>query len=159
MADRKSRLPSHLFGGRIRTSTLALIVAFVAVLWLQQTYEPEPKPEPPATQFVPPGFVPDPNYTWVPRTRVRQPTTTPPTTTTTTTTPTTTPPTTTTTTPTSPTTTPTTEGAPTTTVVDPDGPGPLAPQTQTVEPPPAGPQNPAPFAPGWGPVTTTAPPS
>ncbi|OBA79707.1 hypothetical protein A5633_16890 [Mycolicibacterium elephantis] len=159
MADRKSRLPSHLFGGRIRTSTLALIVAFVAVLWLQQTYEPEPKPEPPATQFVPPGFVPDPNYTWVPRTRVRQPTTTPPTTTTTTTTPTTTPPTTTTTTPTTPTTTPTTEGAPTTTVVDPDGPGPLAPQTQTVEPPPAGPQNPAPFAPGWGPVTTTAPPS
>lgn len=158
MADRKSRLPSHLFGGRIRTSTLALIVAFVAVLWLQQTYEPEPKPEPPATQFVPPGFVPDPNYTWVPRTRVRQPTTTPPTTTTTTT-PTTTPPTTTTTTPTTPTTTPTTEEAPTTTVVDPDGPGPLAPQTQTVEPPPAGPQNPAPFAPGWGPVTTTAPPS
>ncbi|OBE92631.1 hypothetical protein A5776_07700 [Mycolicibacterium elephantis] len=158
MADRKSRLPSHLFGGRIRTSTLALIVAFVAVLWLQQTYEPEPKPEPPATQFVPPGFVPDPNYTWVPRTRVRQPTTTPPTTTTTTT-PTTTPPTSSTTTPTSPTTTPTTEGAPTTTVVDPDGPGPLAPQTQTVEPPPAGPQNPAPFAPGWGPVTTTAPPS
>lgn len=159
MADRKSRVPSHLFGGRVRTSTLALIAAFAAVLWLQQTYEPEPQPAPPETQFVPPGFVPDPNYTWVPRTRVRQPTTPPTTTTTTTTTttPTTTTPTTT-PTPTSPIEGPA-EDTPTTTVVDPDGFGPLPPQTQTVPPPPAGPPNPAPFAPDWPPVTTTAPPS
>jgi hypothetical protein len=65
--------PSHMFGGRIRTSTLLLIVAFLAVWWVYDTYKPEPPPKPPAQQIVPPGFVPDPNYTWVPRSRVQQP--------------------------------------------------------------------------------------
>ncbi|SRX96245.1 hypothetical protein MSP7336_04522 [Mycobacterium shimoidei] len=91
--------PGYLFGGRVRTSTVVLIAAFCAVWWTYDTYKPEPPP--PAPQVVPPGFVPDPNYTWVPRTRVQQPpstvtvtktvppppTTTPPPPTTTTTTP------------------------------------------------------------------------
>jgi hypothetical protein len=64
---------SHLFGGRMRTSTLVLIIAFLAVWWLYDTYRPESAPKPPAPQVVPPGFVPDPNYTWVPRSRVQQP--------------------------------------------------------------------------------------
>ncbi|WP_082956653.1 MULTISPECIES: hypothetical protein [unclassified Mycobacterium] len=64
---------SHLFGGRMRTSTLVLIVAFFAVWWVYDTYRPEPAPKPAAPQVVPPGFVPDPNYTWVPRSRVQQP--------------------------------------------------------------------------------------
>src|SRR5918912_3819632 len=78
--------PGYLFKGRVRTSTAALVVAFLLVWWLYETFQPEPKPPAPtpATQVVPPGFVPDPNYTWVPRESVR------PTTTTTTTTPTTT---------------------------------------------------------------------
>jgi len=73
--DTERRWPSHMFGGRIRTSTVVLIVAFLAVCWLYYTYRPpEPAPGgPPTTQVVPPGFVPDPNYTWVPRSRVRQP--------------------------------------------------------------------------------------
>ena len=109
---------------------MVLIVVFIALFWVQQTFTPEPAPETPAPAVVPPGFVPDPNYTWVPRTNVRRPkeseTTT--TTATTTTTETTTPsPGDTTTSPTSPT--------PTTTVVDPDGPGgPLGPQTLTQTP-------------------------
>ncbi|OMC44454.1 hypothetical protein A5745_05145 [Mycobacterium sp. IS-2888] len=65
---------SHLFGGRVRTSTVVLIVAFLAVWWVYDTYRPEPPPKPAAPQVVPPGFVPDPNYTWVPRSRVQQPT-------------------------------------------------------------------------------------
>ncbi|OBI81608.1 hypothetical protein [Mycobacterium asiaticum] len=96
------RAPSHLFGGRVRTSTLVLIVAFLALWWTYETYSPreEPRSTTPPSQVVPPGFVPDPNYTWVPRTRVQQPstsvtptqtptptTTPPPPTTTTTTTP------------------------------------------------------------------------
>ncbi len=57
----------------VRTSTAALIVAFVALFWLYQNYEPPPKPPPqaPGRSVVPPGFVPDPNYTWVPRTQVQ----------------------------------------------------------------------------------------
>ena len=65
--------PSHVFGGRIRTSTLLLIVAFLAVWWVYDTYRPQPPPKSPPSQVVPPGFVPDPNYTWVPRSRVQQP--------------------------------------------------------------------------------------
>ncbi len=57
----------------MRTSTLVLIIAFFAVWWLYDTYRPEPAPKPPPQQVVPPGFVPDPNYTWVPRSQVRQP--------------------------------------------------------------------------------------
>jgi hypothetical protein len=152
--------------GRMRVSTLVLIVAFIALFWVHQAFQPEPTAtEAPPTAVVPPGFVPDPDYTWVPRTDVReQPrmtttTTTPPTTTTTTTTsPTET------TSPTSPTETPTT------TVVDPDGFGPLPPQTQTVTPTTT--PVPAPLLPGAAPpallpfgpppptpTTTTTPPS
>ncbi|MCV7279978.1 hypothetical protein H7J88_09990 [Mycolicibacterium flavescens] len=112
--------------GRMRVSTIVLIVAFIALFWVNQTVEPQPAaPPPPTPAVVPPGFVPDPNYTWVPRTNVRRPkepeyttTTTPPTTTTTTTT-------------TEPT---TTEPSPTTTVIDPDGLGPRTPTTQTIAP-------------------------
>lgn len=140
-------------GGRIRVSTAVLIVAFFALFWVYHNVEPAPEPEPPAPAIVPPGFVPDPNYTWVPRTNVRRPkeTSESTTATTTTTTPTTTSPTDTTspTSPTSPTTTPTT---PTTTVVDPDGFGPLPPTTQTIVTPTQ--VSPAPAAPGPAPATT-----
>lgn len=77
--------PAYLFGGRLRTSTLALIIAFIAIWWLYATYQPavHPREQVPATEVVPPGFVPDPSYTWVPRTDVQRqvPTTTPTTTT------------------------------------------------------------------------------
>ncbi len=135
--------PDYLPGGRVRTSTAALLLAFVVVWWVQQTFEPEPKPPEQPAQVVPPGFLPDPNYTWVPRTQVRerptyQQTYTPTTTaTTTTTSPTeTTSPTSTPESPTSPTspTTPTSPGeTPATTTSVPPGPGP----TPTT-PPPAG---------------------
>ncbi|MGH3634612.1 MAG: hypothetical protein ACRDTS_11070 [Mycobacterium sp.] len=90
--------PAYLLGGHVRTSTVVLVVAFIAVWWTYSTYQqsnesPSGPKQVPATQVVPPGYVPDPNYTWVPRTRVQQPTPTPtwtPTTTTTTTPPTTT---------------------------------------------------------------------
>ena len=60
-------------GGRFRVSTLVLIAAFVALFWVQQSVQPAPAPEAPVPAVVPPGFVPDPNYTWVPRTQVRRP--------------------------------------------------------------------------------------
>jgi hypothetical protein len=119
--------------GRIRVSTAVLAIVFIALFWVQQTFQPEPAPEAPVPAVVPPGFVPDPNYTWVPRTNVRRPKEAD--TTTSTTTPTTTPtetpsPGDETTSPTSP-----TDPSPTTTVVDPDGPGgPLGPQTLTQTP-------------------------
>ena len=129
----------------MRVSTLVLIVAFMALFWVYHNFEPRPaSTEAPTTAVVPPGFVPDPNYTWVPRTNVRAPkepvTTTSPTETTTT----------------SPgeTTSPTapTESTPTTTVV----PGPLGPQTVT-ETPTLTPTTPP--AAGLGPaLTTQAPP-
>jgi hypothetical protein len=74
-ADEERRWPGYMFGGRMRTSTLLLVVAFLAVWWLYDTYRPHEPAQggPPATQVVPPGFVPDPNYTWVPRSRVQQP--------------------------------------------------------------------------------------
>ena len=66
--------PRHMLGGRVRTSTIVLIVVFLAMWWTYDTYKPQPPAhEGPATQVVPPGFVPDPNYTWVPRSRVQQP--------------------------------------------------------------------------------------
>jgi hypothetical protein len=146
MQDDKRVWPRYMPGGRVRTSTMGLIVAFVALFWLSQVYEPPVRPaQNPAQQIVPPGFVPDPDYTWVPRTQVQAPVTTtwrPPRTTTTTTTPTTTSPTeTTTTTPTSPTSPTDTPPPPSTTVIDPDGPGLLPPRTITETSPPApGPQ-------------------
>ena len=122
----------------MRVSTVVLIVAFLALFWVYHNFEPRPaSTEAPTTAVVPPGFVPDPNYTWVPRTNVRKPEEP---VTTTTTTPTTT-------SPTSP-----TESTPTTTVV----PGPLGPQTITGTPtltpttPPAPASGPA--------LTTSAPP-
>ena len=82
--------PGFLFGGRVRTSTLVLLIAFFATWWLFDTYQPATTPpeQIPATEVVPPGFIPDPSYTWVPRSDVQRPT--PTTTTPTSTTPTTT---------------------------------------------------------------------
>jgi hypothetical protein len=98
--DERDRHWPQYIGGRVRTSTLVLVVAFMGLWWLYSEYRPQEQSHggPPSTQVVPPGFVPDPNYTWVPRSQVQQPsttvtpTTTPtPTTTTTTTTTSTTP--------------------------------------------------------------------
>jgi hypothetical protein len=103
--DAERGWPDYMFGGRVRTSTLVLVIAFLALWWVYDDHQQSTKAntkttQVPATQIVPPGFVPDPNYTWVPRTRVQEPlptetptptptptTTTPPPTTTTTTTP------------------------------------------------------------------------
>lgn len=129
--------PAYLFGGRLRTSTLALIVAFVAIWWLCETYEPpaEPPPQVPATEVVPPGFVPDPAYTWAPRTNFQQPTTT-------TTTTATTPATTTTTSPSvEETPPPATSGEPTSPTTTPVPP-PSAPATLTPAPGPPPPASP-----------------
>ncbi|KUI28429.1 hypothetical protein [Mycobacterium sp. GA-2829] len=138
MQGQERAWPRYMPGGRVRTSTLGLIVAFIALFWLYQVYEPpvQATAPNPAQQVVPPGFVPDPDYTWVPRTQVQEPPTTRRTWTTTTTT---TTPTTTTTSPSETTTsTPTSEtpAPPTTTVVDPDGPGLLPPRTVTQTPSP-----------------------
>jgi hypothetical protein len=120
-------------GGRFRVSTLVLIAAFVALFWVQQSVQPQPAPEAPVPAVVPPGFVPDPNYTWVPRTQVRRPKA----------------PEDTTTSPTSP--------SPTTTVIDPDGPGgPLGPQTLIQTPTVTAPPTATP-APGTVPATPEAP--
>ena len=60
--------------GRMRVSTIVLIAAFLALFWVYHNFEPRPAPsEAPPTAVVPPGFVPDPNYTWVPRTYVQRP--------------------------------------------------------------------------------------
>ncbi|MEO8813869.1 MAG: hypothetical protein ABI307_01555 [Mycobacterium sp.] len=66
------RWPGYLLGGRVRTSTVALIVVFALVWWVYDAYRPTPKSIE-APQVVPPGFIPDPNYTWVPRTRLQRP--------------------------------------------------------------------------------------
>ena len=148
--------PRYMPGGRVRTSTAGLVVAFFALFWLYQSYEPPPPAPAPAmdSAVVPPGFVPDPDYTWVPRTNVRprEPeytTTTRPPTTTSTVTPTTAP----TTTSEEPTTTtspgqPVLPFGPSTTVIDPDGIGPQGPQTFTEEP----------SSPSSAPSLTVAPP-
>ncbi len=70
--DADRHWPGHMFGGRVRTSTLVLIIAFFAVWWTYDHYRPHPPP-PAAPQVVPPGFVPDPSYTWVPRSQVQSP--------------------------------------------------------------------------------------
>jgi hypothetical protein len=137
--DANRHWPGYIFGGRIRTSTLVLIVAFFAVWWTYNTYKPHPAP-PVAPQVVPPGFVPDPGYTWVPRTRVQQPTYDTPVTTipTTTTPPSTSPPTTTTTPP---------PLIPPFVLPPPFGPGTTTPAPATPMPPPGPVPAPAP-APG-----------
>ena len=107
------RWPGYLLGGRIRTSTVVLLLAFIGIWWVYETYEPPPAPpdQIPATEVVPPGYVPDPAYTWVPRTDVRIPATSE-----------------TTTTPTSPTESPTSpaEGSPTPETPSPTPAGPTA---------------------------------
>ena len=129
--------------GKMRVSTAVLLVAFIALFWVYHNFEPTPAAtEAPAPAVVPPGFVPDPNYTWVPRTNVRRPKEPETPRTTTTTSPTDT------TSPTSP-----TETTPTTTVVDPDGFGPQSPTTQTVVTPT--PVTTTPTSPGPTPTTTT----
>ena len=70
--------PGYLFGGRVRTSTLVLTITFVVLWWIYTDHQDSLKSTPkttqvPATQVVPPGFVPDPSYTWVPRTQVQEP--------------------------------------------------------------------------------------
>ena len=130
--------PAYFLGGRIRTSTVVLIVAFLAVWWLYQEYKPTPEPvQAPASEVVPPGFVPDPNYTWVPRTNVQEPTET-----TTTTTPTTTE-----------TTTPTTSPSPTETTTS------ESPSTSptTTPPPPFGVPSPSPSPAAPGPEPSPSP--
>lgn len=124
--------PGYIVNGRIRTSTAALIVAFFVIAWLQNAYKPpaESPVAPETAQVVPPGFMPDPEYTWVPRTNVEtRPATT------SLTTPTTTTATTETTSTDATDSTETTSGTSTagvpTTVVDPDGNGPLPPTTVT----------------------------
>ncbi|MGA8330804.1 MAG: hypothetical protein WB777_16100 [Mycobacterium sp.] len=140
--DADRHWPAYMFGGRVRTSTLVLIVAFFVVWWTYDTNRPAPT-APAAPQFVPPGFVPDPAYTWVPRSRVQAPPTydTP----TPTWTPTTTVPTT--TTPPPPTTTPPTTTPPPLFQL-PVLPPPFGPGTTTPAPPPPGqvpgPPSPAP---------------
>ena len=67
--DENRGWPGHLFWGRVRTSTAVLLIAFFGTAWLYETYKP-PEPAEQSTQVVPPGFVPDPAYTWVPRTKV-----------------------------------------------------------------------------------------
>src|SRR6201987_233678 len=90
--DAQRAWPGYLFGGHMRTSTLVLIIAFAALGWVYSDHEhaksSSTTTQVPATEVVPPGYVPDPNYTWVPRSRVQEP----PTTVTVTETPTTTPP-------------------------------------------------------------------
>jgi hypothetical protein len=148
--------PGYFINGRIRTSTVGLVVAFFAIAWVHNAYQPPPvAPVAPETAVVPPGFVPDPEYTWVPRTNVQErPRTTTTTPTTTTTTPTTTEPSPTDTTSTSPT-SPTSTTTPAPATVDPDGAGPIPPQTLT---PITIPTVVLPSLPGLGPVPTTPPP-
>jgi len=71
--ERERHWPGYMFWGRLRTSTLALIVAFLGLLWVYNTYRPAPAPAPPPVQVAPPGFLPDPAYTWVPRTKLQEP--------------------------------------------------------------------------------------
>jgi hypothetical protein len=143
--DADRRWPGHIFGGRVRTSTLVLIVAFFAVWWTYDTYRPVPTP-PAAPQVVPPGFLPDPAYTWVPRSRVQAPPTydtptPPPTYDTPTPTPT---PTTTTPPPTTTTTPPPTTTTPPPLFQLPVLPPPFGPGTPPPAPAPPGPPPPAP---------------
>jgi hypothetical protein len=135
--DVESGWPGYMFGGRVRTSTVVLIVAFLVFWWIYDDHRDATRSAPsqaPSTQVVPPGFLPDPNYTWVPRSRVQAP----PSTVTVTETPSTTPP-------PPPTTTTTTTPPP---LIPPIVlPPPFGPPTTTTGPSPA----PAPAAPPLAP--------
>jgi hypothetical protein len=146
--DEERRWPAYMFRGRVRTSTVVLIVAFVAVWWVYTTYRTDIKPpgntHGTETQLVPvpPGFKPDPNYTWVPRSQVQEPPTSDTPTTTTT-----------------PTTTPTTSPSPTTTVTTTTPPPfqlPCIVPFCTPTPTTSAPQQ---TLPGPGPSPTSAPPA
>jgi hypothetical protein len=130
-----------MFGGHVRTSTLVLVIAFLAVWWVYDDHQQSTKStnkttQVPATQVVPPGFVPDPNYTWVPRTQVQET----PTTVTVTPTPTTTPA-------PAPTTTPP-FGLPPIVLPPPFGPPATTPPGQAPTPAPAPAPPPPPLIPG-----------
>jgi hypothetical protein len=133
--DADKHWPNYMFGGRVRTTTLLLIAAFLATWWTYNTYKPHPPPQPAPAQVVPPGYLPDPNYTWVPRTRVQEPRYDTPTSTPSTTVP--------------PPTTPPTTTTPPPLIQLPVLPPPFGPGTTTQEPAPPGP-TPAPApAPGF----------
>ncbi|MCW1959705.1 MAG: hypothetical protein KIH64_014410 [Mycobacterium sp.] len=145
--------PSYLLGGRLRTSTAALLIAFFALWWLYETYVPNQQPaQVPASEVVPPGFIPDPDYTWAPRTDVQRhdPTTTTTTSTTTSTTPTT------------PTTSVTVTPTPSSTAAEPGGPTPPpAPRpspTEPAGPPPAAETAPTQTPAGGGGASAPVPP-
>jgi len=148
--DAERAWPGYLFGGHVRTSTLVMIIAFAALWWVYSDHEHSKSSstttQVPATEVVPPGYVPDPNYTWVPRSRVEEP----PTTVTVTPTPTTTPP------PTPTTTTPPPPfNLPTIVLPPPFGP----PATTTSPPPGQAPTPPAaPPLPGFAPTPAAPPP-
>lgn len=72
-SDEDRHWPGYLLGGHVRTSTAVLIVAFLAAWWAYDTYRPQASVTQQPAQVVPPWFVPDPGYTWVPRTSVPQP--------------------------------------------------------------------------------------
>jgi hypothetical protein len=129
--DQDRHWPAYI-GGRVRTSTLVLIVAFLALWWVYSEYRPPEQSHsgPPSTQVVPPGFVPDPNYTWVPRSQVQEP-------------------------PSTATVTPTPTPTPTTTTTTPSPP-PLLPPI--VLPPPFGPP-PSTTTPPPGPAPAPTPPN
>ena len=143
-ADAERGWPNYMFGGHVRTSTLVLVIAFLAVWWVYDDHQQSTKStnkttQVPATQVVPPGFVPDPNYTWVPRTQVQET----PTTVTVTPTPTTTP---------APTPTPTTTlppfGLPPIVLPPPFGPPATTPPGQAPTPAPVPAPPPPPLIPG-----------
>jgi len=48
--------PGYLPGGRIRTSTAVLILAFLAIWWLHATYRPAPEPPPQIPAHTPQVF-------------------------------------------------------------------------------------------------------
>lgn len=131
--------PAYLLGGRVRTSTVALILAFAVIWWAYESYGPAREEAPdqvPAAEVVPPGFIPDPAYTWVPRTDVqRSPMTTTPTT------------------PTTPTTSPTTTTSPT----SPTAPADDADGDETAEPTTATAPTPSPSAATPSPTAATTP--
>ena len=68
--DADRHWPSYMFGGRLRTSTLVLIVAFFVVWWTYDTYRP-PRPRRRRLRSCRRALFPTPNYTWVPRSRVQ----------------------------------------------------------------------------------------
>ena len=44
--------PGYILGGRMRTSTVGLVIAFFVTTWLYETYQPPPPEPAPAQQIV-----------------------------------------------------------------------------------------------------------